>query len=57
MRKKTEESEHMAQAYAELDNANKSTKDEINDLLGSSSGGGADDALAALKAKRAGKTS
>jgi phage shock protein A len=57
MRRKTEESEHMAQAYTELDNANKSTKDEINDLLGSTSVAGADDALAALKAKRAGKTS
>ena len=56
MRKKTEESEHMAQAYAELDNANKSTKDEINDLLGSGGAPGADDALAALKAKRSTKT-
>lgn len=56
MRKKTEESEHMAEAYAELDNANKSTKDEINELLGSSGAAGADDALAALKAKRANKT-
>lgn len=56
MRKKTEESEHMAQAYAELDNANKSTKDEINEVLGSSASAGANDALAALKAKRAAKT-
>ena len=56
MRHKTEESEHMAQAYTELDNANKSTKDEINALLGPSSAAGTDDALAALKAKRAAKT-
>jgi phage shock protein A len=56
MRHKTEESEHIAQAYTELDNANKSTKDEINALLGPSSSAGSEDALAALKAKRAAKT-
>jgi phage shock protein A len=56
MRKKTEDSEHIAQAYSELDNANKSTKDEINQLLGSPGAAGSDDALAALKAKRAPKT-
>ena len=56
MRRKTEESEHMAQAYTELDKANTSTKDEINNLLGPTSVAGSDDALAALKAKRAAKT-
>jgi phage shock protein A len=56
MRRKTEESEHIAQAYSELDKANTSTKDEINQLLGSNATAGTDDALAALKAKRAGKT-
>jgi len=55
MRKKTEESEHIAQAYVELDNANKSTKDEINEVLGSSNPD-ADNALAALKASRANKS-
>jgi len=55
MKKKTEESEHLAQAYTELDKANHSTKDEINEVLGSTQAG-ADDALAALKAKRAAKT-
>ena len=54
MRHKTEESEHMAQAYVELDKANKSTKDEINELL-SKTPAADDDSLAALKARRANK--
>jgi len=54
MRKKTEESEHIAQAYVELDKANKSTKDEIDDVLGASNPS-ANNALAALKAARANK--
>lgn len=55
MRRKTEESENMAQAYVELDQSNKSTKDEIDEVLGKTNVV-ADDALAALKAKRASKT-
>lgn len=55
MRHKTEQSEHLAMAYTELDNANKSTADEIKEVLGPGAAVGADDALAALKAKRANK--
>ena len=55
MQRKTVESENMAQAYIELDQSNKSTKDEIDEVLGKTNIG-ADDALAALKAKRGNKT-
>lgn len=50
MKERVEEDESLSQAYGEIAGESKSVDDEINAAIGSSSGG-ADDRLAALKAK------